>query len=276
MHVCRFAPDGTSESQLGAVDPSADTVTTLETEATTLEEGLVDHDWTALVDAAGETTHDLAEVTFHAPVSCPANLLGIGLNYAGHAEEGGHPIPEEPLFFAKSPSSITGPKESIYKHPEINELHYEGELALIIGREAHRVPQEEATEYIFGYTAGNDVMARDMQDRDLDAAHPWFRSKSMDTFTPLGPWVTPLDGNSLNDISLETRLNGDTVQSSNTTDLIFGIDDLLAYVSRHVTLHPGDVVLTGTPAGIGEMKPDDEVVVEVDNVGSLVNPVGTP
>lgn len=276
MHVCRFTPDGTSGSRSGVVNPSAGTVTTVETEATTLEDELVDHDWTALVDAAGETTYDLAEVTFHAPVSCPVNLLGIGLNYAGHVEEGDHPIPEEPLFFAKSPSSITGPEETVYKHPEVNELHYEGELALVIGREAHRVPQEEAAEYIFGYMAGNDVTARDIQHRDLNNSHPWFRSKSMDTFTPLGPWVTPLKENSLNDVNLETRLNGETVQSSNTGDFIFGIADLLAYVSQHVTLHPGDVILTGTPAGIGEMKPSDEVVVEVDNVGTLENQVSRP
>lgn len=277
MHVSRFRSADRSEPCLGLVDSDAETVTVVETDATSLDAALDSHDWEDLHDAAGEESYDLDAVELLAPVSRPRNLVGIGLNYAGHAEEGGFEVPEEPIFFAKSPSSLTAPGGRVVKHPEVTELHYEGEFGFVVGERATRVDAADAMDHVFGFTVANDVTARDMQLADLDAANPWFRSKSMDTFTPLGPWVTPVgEGVDPASTAIETRLNGEVVQSSNTDDLIFDVTEALAYVTKHVTLYPGDVVLTGTPAGVGEMGPGDEVVVDVEGVGALSNTVDAP
>lgn len=277
MQVCRFTSHGDETPSLGAIDEAAGTVTAIDADEDTLEGVLRSGEsWETLRDQIGGREYSVDDVSLRTPVERPLNLVGIGLNYAGHAAEGGHDIPEEPIFFAKSPSSITDPGAPIVKHDFVTDLHYEGEFGLVVGKEASGISPGDAAEHIFGFLAGNDVSARDMQLDDLDEANPWYRSKSLDTFTPLSP-VTP-DGEGVDPFNsdIETRLNGEAVQSSNTLDLIFDIPEILAYVSRYVTLYPGDVILTGTPAGVGSMEPGDRVEVDVEGVRTLANEVGSP
>ena len=272
MYLSRYAPAGESP-RLGAVNPDAETVTALTTDARTLETALAKG---TTLESSNDTLQ-LRDVDLLAPVIQPANLIGIGLNYANHAKEGGNPIPEEPLFFAKSSSSITHPNSDIVNHPEVSDLHYEGELAVVMESAASHIDEADALDHVLGYTAANDVTARDMQLADLDAANPWFRSKSMATFTPLGPWIRTLDDEfDFDSIDLETRLNDEVVQSSNTNDFIFSIAEAISYVSHHIALQPGDVILTGTPAGVGSMRPGDEITIELGSLGSLSNTVVEP
>lgn len=277
MHVCRFE-DPAGSKRLGLVDSTDGTVTGIDCAASTVDGVLRDGaTWQSLGDDADGETLAIDEVTLLAPVRRPTNLVGIGLNYAGHAAEGGFDVPEEPIFFGKSPSSIVGPDEDVVEHPEVADLHYEAEFGFVVGSRARRVSPDEGESHVFGYLAANDVTARDMQAEDVDESKPWYRSKSMDTFTPLGPWVTPrTEGVDPGNAAIETRLNGEVVQSSDTSDLIFDVGEVVSYVSRHLTLHPGDVVLTGTPAGIGSMAPGDTVEVEVEGVGTLRSEVRGP
>lgn len=275
MDLSRFATSESATPSLGVVDDSQETIREVDTSSTSLDEALRNGEtWeTLLRDADGET-HSLADVSLRSPIERPGNLIGVGLNYAGHAEEGGHDIPDEPIFFAKSSSSITDPGSDIVRHEGVTNLHWEGEFGFVVGETARRVDESEALDAICGYVVGNDVTARDLQAADLDAGKPWFRSKSMETFTPLGPWVTPTDQDlDPNDADIETVVNGEVVQSSNTSDLIFSIPELVATISEYVTLQPGDVVLTGTPAGVGEMEPGDTVSVTVEGLGTLSNTV---
>lgn len=278
MPICRFTVDGDAEPRIGVVDRDRTTVTRVDGLDVPQENFLrADVEVATIREAAGDETHSLEEVQLRSPVKRPTNLVGIGLNYAGHAEEGGFDVPDEPIFFGKSPSSITDPGTEIRRHEGVTNLHYEGEFGIVVGETASDVDEDEAADHVFGYTVANDVTARDMQLADIDEANPWYRSKSMDTFTPLGPWIATTD----EDIDpanapIETRLNSETVQSSSTSDLIFSVPEIVSYVSRHVTLQPGDVVITGTPAGVGELSVGDEVAVEVDGVGVLENRVTGP
>ena len=277
MQVSRVAVADDGTDTLAVIDESAGTVTEIDVEADTLEAALLaGEDWSSLQDAATGTVYDLDDVSALAPVSRPLNLIGIGLNYAGHAAEGGFDVPEEPIFFAKSPSSITAPGSTIIRHEGVTDLHYETEFGFVVGETARKVSADDALDHVFGFLAANDVTARDMQLTDLDAANPWFRSKSMDTFTPLSP-VSPVgEGIDPAETDIEARLNGETVQSSNTSDLIFTVEECIEYVTDHVTLHPGDVVITGTPEGVGSMEPGDVIEVDVEGVSTLENEVGTP
>ena len=278
MYISRFTAPDFGSPTLGAVDDRRESVTPIEIEASSLDGALRDGETRqTLRDAATGESIPLDDASLLAPVERPANLVGVGLNYAGHAEEGGHDVPEEPVFFAKSPSSITAPDSDIVRHEGVTNLHWEGEFGFVVGETARRLDESEAGDAVFGFVAGNDVTARDMQATDIDAANPWYRSKSMDTFTPLGPWVTPVgEGVDPDAADIETTVNGEVVQSSNTSDLIFTVPEIVSYISHHVTLQPGDVVLTGTPAGIGEMKPGDSVSVTVEGVGTLANTVTNP
>ena len=273
MYLCRYESAAVGP-RLGIVDPEAERITALRTDVGSLEDALADG---ASFEETDETL-ELADVSLRAPVERPANLIGIGLNYANHAAEGGNPVPDEPLFFAKSSSSLAHPNSAVVKHPEVSDLHYEGELAVVVGSAASHIDETDALECVFGYTAANDVTAREMQHADLDAANPWFRSKSMATFTPLGPWVRTLDGCEVDlaTIDIETRLNDETVQSSSTSDFIFPVAEAVAYVSHHIALQPGDVLLTGTPAGVGGMEPGDRITVELGGLGTLSNTVEEP
>jgi 2-keto-4-pentenoate hydratase/2-oxohepta-3-ene-1,7-dioic acid hydratase in catechol pathway len=214
-----------------------------------------------------EEQHRLADVRLLAPVLPRSKVVGIGRNYAAHAAEMGSDVPTEPLMFLKPNTSVVGPGDPVYYPPQTKELHYEGELAVVIGRICRDVPEEKVAEVIFGYTVGNDVTARDLQRQDVQ----FTRAKGFDSFCPLGPWIeTELDTSSLR---LQTYLNGDVVQDGSTADLIFDVPRLVAHVSSVMTLLPGDVILTGTPEGVGPMEVGDEVDVVVSGIGTLTNKV---
>lgn len=197
----------------------------------------------------------------------PGKVIAIGLNYASHL--GGREPAAYPGVFAKLPTSIVGPGDAIEKREDAGNLHYEGELVLVIAREARDVPVEQAQDYIFGVTAGNDVSERDWQGADLQ----WFRAKASDTYGPIGPVISR--GVNYDDLELTTRLNGEIVQQQRTSDLIFDTSDIVSYVSRYVTLMPGDVIFTGTPGTTQAMDEGDTVSVEVETVGVLENRIAS-
>jgi 2-keto-4-pentenoate hydratase/2-oxohepta-3-ene-1,7-dioic acid hydratase in catechol pathway len=197
----------------------------------------------------------------------PRKIVCIGRNYRDHAAELGNDAPKEPLLFLKAPSAIVGPGDSVRIPPQSQRVDFEGELAVVIGRTASRLSADEDVKpYIRGYTIVNDVTARDLQKSDGQ----WSRAKGIDTFCPIGPLITdeidPASG-----IHLETRLNGELKQSGNTRDLIFPVDVLLRYITAVITLYPGDVIPTGTPAGVAPMRPGDRVEVSVEGIGTLAN-----
>jgi 2-keto-4-pentenoate hydratase/2-oxohepta-3-ene-1,7-dioic acid hydratase in catechol pathway len=226
---------------------------------------------------AGVDSAPLPDARLVAPVR-PGKVVAIGLNYLDHIRETGMERPKHPLVFAKFPSSVIGPDEPIEIDRRLtSRVDWEVELAVVVGHTMRRVPVEEALDYVFGYTVGNDISARDLQFGDGQ----WTRGKSLDTFCPLGPAIVPaeevLDPQALR---LRTRVNGETVQDSSTSEMIFGVAELLAFCSDAFTLEPGDVVMTGTPWGCGEfMDPKrglvdgDVVEAEVEGIGVLRNPV---
>ncbi len=203
-----------------------------------------------------------------APVIPRSKVVGIGKNYADHvAEMGGGQPPSEPLVFLKPNTSVVGPGDPIVLPRQSSNVHYEGELAVVIGRICKDVPPERVPEVVFGYTCANDVTARDLQASDAQ----WSRAKGFDTFCPLGPWIeTELDHR---DLALRTRVDGETVQDSRTSLLIHDVVTLVSYVSSVFTLLPGDVILTGTPAGVGRIVAGQRVEVEIEGIGTLSNPV---
>ncbi|HLB61899.1 MAG TPA: fumarylacetoacetate hydrolase family protein [Actinomycetota bacterium] len=201
-----------------------------------------------------------------APV-LPSKVVCLGRNYAAHAAEFGGEVPEEPLIFLKPSTSVSGPEDPIPLPRISRRVDYEGELTVVIGRIARSVRAEDAYRYILGYTCGNDVTLRDLQKRDGQ----WARAKGFDGSCPLGPWIeTELDPG---DLHIETRLNGDVVQSATTADMVFGVATLLEFITEFMTLLPGDVIMTGTPEGVGRLAAGDRVEVEVDGIGVLANTV---
>jgi 2-keto-4-pentenoate hydratase/2-oxohepta-3-ene-1,7-dioic acid hydratase in catechol pathway len=209
----------------------------------------------------------LADVRLLAPVIPRSKVVCVGRNYQAHAEELGNEVPKEPLIFLKPNTSVVGPRDGIVYPEQTNDLHFEGELAIVIGRICRDLPRERAEEVIFGYTIANDVTARDLQKSDGQ----WARAKGYDTFCPLGPWIsTDLD---VADLRVTTTLNGEPKQDGRTSQFIFDIPEVLAYITSFTTLLPGDVVLTGTPAGVGPMLPGDEVAISVEGLGTLTNKV---
>jgi 2-keto-4-pentenoate hydratase/2-oxohepta-3-ene-1,7-dioic acid hydratase in catechol pathway len=209
-------------------------------------------------------TAPLSDVKLLAPVA-PSKVIAVGLNYKSHLGE--RPTATYPGLFAKYPTSIIATGEEIVLPPDAKNVHYEGELVVVIGRKASRVSKEEAKSFVFGVTAGNDVSERDWQRADLQ----WLRAKGSDTFGPLGPAV--VTGLNYDDLLLQTRLNGEVVQSQRTQDLIFDVATIVSYVSQYVTLMPGDVIYTGTPGTTRQMKAGDTVEVEIEGVGVLRNRV---
>lgn len=197
------------------------------------------------------------------PPAKPTKIVCVGRNYRKHAEEMGEEVPKEPGLFLKAPNALAPHGASIPYPSFTKSLHYEGELAVVIGKRMRRVPEEKALSYVLGYTCALDLTARDVQKTDLQ----WIRAKSADGFCPLGPWVeTNLDPT---DLRLRTFVNGEVRQDARTSAMIFSIPFLLAYVSSFMSLEPGDVLLTGTPEGVGELKPGDEVAVEIEGIGRL-------
>jgi len=212
----------------------------------------------------------LADVRLVAPVIPRSKIVGVGRNYVEHARELGNEAPDSPLVFLKPNTSVIGPGEPIVRPPETTNLHYEGELAVVIGRICRRVPAERAADVIFGYTIANDVTCRDLQNADGQ----WTRAKGYDSFCPLGPWIaTHIDLEEAGRLDLLTSLNDEPVQAASTALMVHPIAELVAYVTSFTTLLPGDVILTGTPAGVGPMAPGDRVSVTISGIGTLTNPV---
>jgi len=218
----------------------------------------------------------LEHVKLASPVTRPSKVIALGLNYKDHADEGKGKIPDVPLIFAKFPNSIIGHNDQIRWNMQVTKkVDFEAELAVIIGEKVYNIPEVDALGAIFGYTCSNDVSARDLQFGDKQ----WVRGKSLDTFCPLGPWIITAD--EIPDphcLEIRCLLNGRLMQESNTSKMIFTVPTLVSFMSQHFTLLPGDVIMTGTPSGVGVfrnpsvyMKDGDEVTVEIEGVGQLVN-----
>ncbi|MFQ5705876.1 MAG: fumarylacetoacetate hydrolase family protein [bacterium] len=211
---------------------------------------------------------------FSSPIGRPQKIICIGRNYSAHAEELGNVVPDEPIFFSKSPSAITGHEGAIRIPEGVGRVDYEGELAVVIGKRARGISRDRAFDFIAGYTILNDVTARELQKADFKEAKPWFRSKSFDTFCPIGPFLVPKDAiANLADLELEVRVNNERKQFARLAQMLFDVPGLVAYLSRYLTLEPGDVVATGTPEGVGPLRPGDVVECEITQLGTLRNPV---
>jgi 2-keto-4-pentenoate hydratase/2-oxohepta-3-ene-1,7-dioic acid hydratase in catechol pathway len=222
----------------------------------------------------------LSKAKLRAPIAHPNKITCIGLNYADHAREGGQEPPPAPIFFLKSHNTICGPGDPIKLPPNSAQVDYEAEFAVVIGKRGSRISESDAHKYIAGYTILHDVSARDMQFSDKQ----WYRGKSCDTFAPTGPWiVTPDEIADPHNLRISLTLNGETLQDSNTSNLIFKVPFLISYLSQSVTWEVGDLISTGTPPGVGFarkppvfMKPGDTVSVTVEGIGTLTNPVVGP
>ncbi len=210
------------------------------------------------------------------PIERPSKIVCIGLNYRDHAEEQGVELPARPLLFAKWPNTLIGPGEAILLPAISSKVDYEAELGVVIGARVRGVSKENALEAVRGYLCANDVSARDLQFSDGQ----WTRGKSPDTFCPVGPMVPRDEISDPHALRIRAIVSGEVLQDSTTANLIFGIDDVIAYASQATTLEPGDLILTGTPAGVGVfrdpqrlLRPGDEVTIEIEGIGSLTNPV---
>jgi 2-keto-4-pentenoate hydratase/2-oxohepta-3-ene-1,7-dioic acid hydratase in catechol pathway len=209
-------------------------------------------------------------VTLLAPV-IPTKVLCVGKNYEDHAAEFDGEVPEEPLIFMKPATAVVGTNANVVYPAITKEVHHEAELAVVISKPARNIKAEDASQYIFGYTAANDVTARDLQRKDGQ----WTRAKGFDTFCPLGPAIeTELDP--LERLAVICRVNGEVRQAGFTSDMVFGVAEVMEYVTAFTTLLPGDVILTGTPSGVGKVEPGDLMEVEVDGIGVLANRVAAP
>jgi 2-keto-4-pentenoate hydratase/2-oxohepta-3-ene-1,7-dioic acid hydratase in catechol pathway len=215
----------------------------------------------------GESAGPMSGIRLLAPCE-PTKIVAVGLNYRSHALEMGHDLPAEPMLFLKPSTSVVGPQADVV-YPEMSKrVDYEAELAVVIGRRTRMVATADAQSHILGYTCGNDVTARDLQKKDGQ----WTRSKGFDTFCPLGPWIVT-DLEDPNQVNLVCRVNGEIKQSGNTNDLVFNAFELVSFISRIMTLEPGDVVMTGTPAGIAPVFRGDVMEIEVEGIGTLKNGV---
>ncbi|MFC6719089.1 fumarylacetoacetate hydrolase family protein [Natrialbaceae archaeon GCM10025810] len=244
---------------------------------------LAEWEWRRKVELAveyaeetGVGVRDVDDVERQAPIRTPGKVVCVGLNYRDHAEEGDNPIPDEPVLFSKFPTSVIGPGDTIAWDPDYTEkVDYEAELVAVVGREARRVDPEEALDHVAGYLVGNDVSARDLQHGDGQ----WVRGKSLDTFAPIGPeLVTANEVDDPHDLDIWAEVNGERLQESTTSNLIFGVDELVSFCSRAFTLEPGDLLFTGTPPGVGVyrdppvlLEDGDEVTIGIDGIGELTN-----
>jgi len=252
MKICRFY-DNISDKRFGIVENNI----IIEIEGTPFDSFTIK-----------DKKHNLDEVKLLAPC-VPSKIVAIGLNYKDHADEMNKKIPDDPMLFLKPSSSVIAHEENIiYPAHMSSRVDYEGELAVIIKKEAKNVNQDDALSYVLGYTCLNDVTARDLQSKDVQ----FTRAKGFDTFAPIGPWIeTTLDPF---DLEIKTFLNGELKQHSNTSNLIFAVPKLISFISSVMTLYPGDVISTGTPGGISAMNVGDKVEVKIENIGTLTNYVG--
>jgi 2-keto-4-pentenoate hydratase/2-oxohepta-3-ene-1,7-dioic acid hydratase in catechol pathway len=261
VRIARYVHDG--EVAFGVVEAGGSGPDGGESQPAEVAE-IVGHPFGALTFSG--VRHPLAGVKLLAPV-LPSKVVAIGRNYAAHASEMGGDVPEQPLIFLKPSTAVTGAGDNIAYPPSSQRVDYEGELAVVIGRLCRDVPVERAGEVVLGYTCANDVTARDQQKSDGQ----WSRAKGYDSFCPLGPWIeTDLD---IADLRLTTTLNGDVKQDGRTASIVHKVPELIAYITACMTLLPGDVILTGTPEGVGPMSIGDEVAVEIEGIGRLANTV---
>jgi 2-keto-4-pentenoate hydratase/2-oxohepta-3-ene-1,7-dioic acid hydratase in catechol pathway len=289
MRLGQFASAATSDPWAAAVD--GDEAVRLDEAAeaagvdlpTDLVSILAAWNWREKVDLAvgyaretGAGVYHRDELTRRAPVTAPRKVVGVGLNYRDHAEESGGDPPESPVLFAKFPTSVVGPGDAIEWDPELTTaVDYEAELVVVVGDRARDVSREDALDHVAGYTVGNDVSARDLQFAD----DQWVRGKSLDTFAPVGPDVVTTDAvDDVHALDIWAEVDGERLQDSNTAQLLFGVDELVAFCSRAFTLEPGDLIYTGTPAGVGYFR-DERVLLEdgttvtvgVEGLGELTN-----
>lgn len=245
-----------------------------------LDAGLVDREVLREVDDFVEEhdlVADLSEAEGYkllAPLVRPRTIYALGRNYPAHARESGADVPTEPIIFGKATTAVVGPEDDVVYRKWLTRVDPEAELAVVIGRQGRGISEEEAYKYIAGYTCLNDVTARDLQKKDLGNAHPWLRSKGIDTFCPMGPWIVLSDeiGQPL-ELDVEMRVNGELRQSDNTRSLTFSVPFLVSWISRFHTLYPGDVISTGTPEGMKPVVPGDVMEVYVEKIGVLRNRV---
>jgi len=234
--------------------------------------GLIDGDSIVELDApwSGKTgrAYPPAGVQMLAPCA-PTKIVGVGRNYRDHAKELGNEVPGEPLIFLKPPSSLIASGDSIVYPPSSQNVHFEGELGVVIGARARHVPAAEAEKYIFGYTCVNDVTARDLQRKDVQ----FTRGKGFDTFCPVGPWIVRREDVAFEDLRVRTLLDGEVRQDGSVRDMIFPLSAIIAFVTQFMTLEPGDLIATGTPSGVGPMQVGSTVTVEIAGIGILQNRV---
>ena len=252
MRICRFTTG--DDPRFGLVDGAGERIAEISGDPLYTR-----------IDLTGETL-DVADVRLLAPVIPRSKVVAVGRNYADHAKEMGNELPAEPMLFFIPNTSVCGPMDPVVLPGFAHEFFYEAELAVVIGRLCKDVPAQDARSVIFGYTVANDVTARDLQRTD----NQWARAKGMDTFTPLGPWIeTDLD---VSDLRISARVDGEARQDGTTADMVFGVAEIIAYASASFTLLPGDVLLTGTPAGVGPITAGQRCEVEVEGIGVLANP----
>lgn len=217
----------------------------------------------------GVLGQDVPEGARLLPPCCPTKIVCVGRNYVEHAKELGNEVPKEPLIFLKPPSSLITNGDSIV-YPSVSErVDFEGELGVVIGKQARNVPRESAMEYVLGYTIVNDITARDLQRKDGQ----WTRGKGFDTFCSVGPCLVLREDLDLGSLRIRTTVNDETKQDGGVRDMIFSVDAIIAYITQFMTLEPGDLIATGTPPGVGPMQPGDMVQVEIPEIGRLRNPV---
>ncbi len=209
-----------------------------------------------------------------APIARPPKIVALGRNYAAHARELGHDVPTEPTIFGKASTSVIGPDEDVIYYRFLDRVDHEIELAVVIGRECRRATRGNAMDFVAGYTILNDVTARNVQKAAFEKRNPWYQSKSLDTFGPMGPWiVTPDEIGDPQQLQLTCKVNGEVRQDANTRTMIFPIAELIKYISATITLEPGDVIATGTPEGISAIQPGDVVECIIEKIGTLSNRV---
>lgn len=265
MRIARFAAAG-ADPAYGIIELAVDGGENPDTIAVLNNDPLAG----TAVNYTGER-HHLEDVRLLAPVIPRSKIVAVGRNFADHAAEMGGEVPVgAPLLFFKPNTSIVGPNDPIIVPTGVEHLNFEGELAIVIGRICKEVPAERVPEVIFGYTIANDVTQRDWQKTD----DQWTRAKGSDTFCPLGPWInTHLTIEEASTLSIQTRMNGDLRQDGNTSQMVRGISELVTFISSFTTLLPGDLILTGTPAGVGDVGVGDVVEITIDGLGTLSNPV---
>jgi 2-keto-4-pentenoate hydratase/2-oxohepta-3-ene-1,7-dioic acid hydratase in catechol pathway len=251
MKIVRFRAQGEDQARIGL-----------------LEEGMVHETSGGIFGPYTKTGASFTanQVSFLAPCD-PSKVVCVGLNYKDHAEESSSDLPEEPLLFLKPPSAVIGPGDDIILPSNSRRIDFEAELAVVMGQRAKGVSKAESLEYVLGYTCLNDVSARDFQMKDGQ----WTRAKGHDTFCPMGPAITT--GLDPTDLAVQAVSNGEIKQDSRTSFLIFNVPHLIEYISRVMTLEPGDIIATGTPAGVGPLTAGDTIEIRIEGVGSLVNPV---